>query len=305
MLGNAFGKLGYSSAVTVLNNVLNLLDFGISNKITSLATGSFFTCALLTTKKVRCFGSNFEGQLGYNDRNDIYEIENAPDLNLPEDVIQLAAGANHTCVIFVSGNMRCWGANDSGQAGNGTTTRVIDAQTAANVNFNGVGLIAEKIALGGNHTCVLFTNKKVKCWGSNANGNPGPYDNGIGQLYSPPSSFLFFTEDVIQISAGNAHTCVVLLSGKIKCWGYGFSTPNFGLGYGIGVSVPLASSAADIVFGVPTEKVFAGATHTCALLSNGAIKCWGSNQYGQLGYDSSIPDISTATTAGDIYFDEP
>ncbi|HNI97754.1 MAG TPA: Ig-like domain-containing protein, partial [Leptospiraceae bacterium] len=303
---NALGKLGYSSSVTLLNNTLNILDFGISEKITSLSAGSFFTCVLLETKKVRCFGGNFEAQLGYNHRNDIYEIENAPDLNLGEDAVQVAAGAYHTCVLFSSGNMRCFGSNISGQIGNGTVNRALDAQSLPNVNFNGAGLTAQKITLGGSHTCVLFTNKKVKCWGSTgAHGYPAPYDDVFGNVLAPRSDFLFFTEDIADISAGNAHTCVVTVSGKVKCWGYGFDTVRYGLGYGAGTAVTLASSAPDITFSSPAVRIFAGSTHTCALLFSGAVKCWGTNQFGQLGYDSSVPDITTASSAGDIYFNEP
>jgi alpha-tubulin suppressor-like RCC1 family protein len=103
----------------------------------------------------------------------------------------------------------------------------------------------------------------------------------------------------VQVAVGQYHTCAVLTSGSVRCWGLGNSGQ---LGYGNGNWIgdnELPSSAGDVNVGGPVVQVAAGGLHTCALLSTGAVRCWGENSARQLGYYDGL-DIALPASAGDV-----
>lgn len=205
-------------------------------------------------------------------------------------VVGIAAGGAHTCAWFDNGDVRCWGRNNAGQLGYGNTIDVGDDETPAAAGDVQVGGLVTSMVLGDAHTCVIFVNGVVRCWGEGLNGRLG-YSNvaTIGDNEHP-----FTTGDVLlgggasRLAAGAAHTCAVR-GGQVLCWGSGM---NGRLGYGnledIGDNETPNTNGAVALMGTAT-RVAAGDQHTCALLSNGAVQCWGSGGDGRLGYGNIMP----------------
>ena len=156
---------------------------------------------------------------------------------------------------------------------------------------------AIQVASGSQHVCALLASGGVKCWGDNAGGQLGatlPDDETQSNVPVEVSGL----SNVIQITAGAGHNCALLLSGGVKCWGYG----SFGrLGHGANdnsVTPVDVSNLSGVI------QISAGFLHTCAVLSTGAVKCWGEGDSGRLGNnhardeDSNVPvDVAGVTGA--------
>jgi alpha-tubulin suppressor-like RCC1 family protein len=147
-------------------------------------------------------------------------------------------------------------------------------------------------------------NGAVRCWGLASSGQLGYGNTFIVGDYEVPAS----AGDVLvggvatQVEAGFVHTCVLLDSGAVRCWG---SAAWGQLGYGsveyIGDDEPPAS-VGNVVVGAPVIRLSAGNSHTCALLDAGAVRCWGGASYGELGYGNidNIGDDETPESAGNV-----
>ena len=180
----------------------------------------------------------------------------------------IAGGYSHTCTLLNSSAVKCWGYNEDGQLGDGTTTRRNSAVTVTGLS-SGVRTIATRYT----HTCALLDTGAVKCWGSNFRGHLG---DGTKIAKSTPVAVSGLSSGVSAISAGNGHTCALLRSGAVKCWGDAGKT---GDGTDVERTVPVD------VFGLSSgvSAISAAGYHTCALLNTGAVKCWGSENDGTLG----------------------
>jgi alpha-tubulin suppressor-like RCC1 family protein len=246
---------------------------GLTSGVSQLASGSFHTCALLTTGEVRCWGSNSTGQLG--DGTTTNRWSPVPVLGPWSRVIQLGAGVLHTCALTQSGGVLCWGNNSEGRLGDGTN---IDHYTPASVTGlpNGVS----QIAVGNGHTCALLATGAVKCWGPNYKGQLG---NGNTTNQNSPKNVIGLGNGIVQIAAGGSHTCVVMTAGFVKCWG----DNEFG---GVGDGTTNNRYTPVNVVGLTGEvtQLVAGGGHTCVLSTLGGIKCWGFNGDGQLGNGTTI-----------------
>jgi len=168
----------------------------------------------------------------------------------------------------------------------------------------GSGRTATDITTGGEHTCALLDNASVKCWGSGGSGQLGYGNtNNIGDGSGEMGDNLTVVDlgtgrTATAISAGSSHTCALLDNSAVKCWGwYGFgslgqgSTDNLGDGSSeMGDNL----TAVDLGTGRTATAISVGQYHTCALLDNSAVKCWGWNSSGQLGQGitSSLGDAS-------------
>jgi alpha-tubulin suppressor-like RCC1 family protein len=190
---------------------------------------------------------------------------------LMSGITAIATGSGHTCALTDGGGVRCWGYNDGGQLGKGTTTDS-GVPVPVPVDVSGLGSGVAAIAAG-SHTCALTSGGGVKCWGWNRQGQLG---NGTTTNSSTPVDVSGLASGVAAIAAGAYHTCALTSGGGVKCWGIDGLLGN-GLTTGSTVPVEVSGLAGGVT------AIAAGSLHTCALTSGGGVKCWGSNTYGKLG----------------------
>lgn len=181
-------------------------------------------------------------------------------------------GLYFTCATNLSLDLFCWGSNSHGQLGDGTTTT---RSTPAHVSFSGTRVIL--FALGSVHACAIASSGGVYCWGFNGEGRLGVGTFTASQI---PVKVNGLPQNASCIAAGDAHTCVVLAeSGGAMCWGRN-SLGSLGDGTLTTRSTPVA------VVGLATGvlQIAARGDSTCALLRGSrGVRCWGKNDYGQLG----------------------
>ena len=151
------------------------------------------------------------------------------------------------------------------------------------------------------HSCVILSADQVRCWGMNWAGQLGyghTENIGIPAL----AGDVIIGDRVIQVAVGRYHTCVLLRTGGVRCWGYNSEGQ---LGYGHTSTIgddEMPASAGDVNLGGAVTQIAAGSSHTCALLTGGAVRCWGLNSYGQLGYGhtNTIGDDEMPASAGGV-----
>jgi len=201
----------------------------------------------------------------------------------------VSAGYSHTCGLTSSGGVKCWGENSYGQLGNGNNTN-----SNVPVNVSGLSSGVSAISAGNYHTCAVLTSGGVKCWGWN---NFGELGNGDNNESNVPVDVSGLSSGVSAISAGLIHTCGLLTSGGVKCWGYN-EDGELGNGNNTNSNVPVDVSG--LSSGI--SAISAGGAHTCGLLTSGGVKCWGKNDYGQLGNgnntNSNVPVNVSGLSSG-------
>ncbi len=208
-------------------------------------------------------------------------ITTTVDASTPLLATQVASGGDHTCVLTLSGGVKCWGSNTMGQGGNGTTTSPITVPTDVTGLTSGVAAISA----GYNHTCALLTTGGMKCWGNNFYGHLG---DGTTTQRTTPVDVSGMTSGVARISAGENFTCAITSAGAARCWGLNASG-QLGNGTVVNSSVPV--SVTGLTSGV--AQISAGGSHACAVTTAGAARCWGLNSSGQLG-DTTVVNRSTS-----------
>ncbi|HEU4412108.1 MAG TPA: hypothetical protein VFS43_43100 [Polyangiaceae bacterium] len=217
----------------------------------------------------------------------------------PKGLTALAAGSNHACALD-DGLVLCWGDNLSGQLGDGTT---VSRRTPAPVlAAPGVPLAGvQSLALGGLHSCAIMNDGQVRCWGSNESGELG---SGPSASYSPyPVPALASPgvplAGVQALALGTGHTCAIVGDGRVRCWG---SNDGGQLGHGVDPEVSESSPYPVEVLSAPgvplagVRAIAAGDAHSCAVLDDGGVRCWGANFYNQLGNGTFTPYETIPTT---------
>jgi alpha-tubulin suppressor-like RCC1 family protein len=182
----------------------------------------------------------------------------------------LASGANHNCAVTSADSVVCWGRNDWGQLGNGTTT-----SSSKPVAVTGLPEDVRTVSAGHSYACALTEGGAVWCWGSNKSGQLG---DGTTTDSHVPVQVGGLDSDVVAISAGDYHICALTSAGAVKCWGQGRAGA---LGDGQSHSSSTPVNVAGLSSGV--TAISAGGFHTCAILTDASAKCWGLNEYGELG----------------------
>jgi len=256
---NSDGQLGDG---TTTQRLTPTAVSGLSSGVIAASTGCSHTCALLSTGGVQCWGWNGNGQLG--DGTTTLRMTPTAVSGLSNDVIAISTGCSHTCALLSAGGVQCWGDNSRGQLGDGTTTQRLTPTAVSGLSSDVIA-----VAAGTMHTCALLSSGGAKCWGDNSDGQLGDGTTS-GKLAATAVTGL---NESIALAAGDRHTCALLASGGVECWGYdGYGQLGLGYfpGYG-GISTPTAVS------GLPSGVVAltAGRLHTCALISTGAVTCWG------------------------------
>jgi alpha-tubulin suppressor-like RCC1 family protein len=308
-------------------------------RLHAVVAGKRHTCASITQQETPwCWGDNAAGQLGDGcaeseaaDHRPVW----AGSSNLSFFASLLAAGDLHSCAIVgaagVAGNVLCWGSNRNsngtqalGQLGDGN----VEARRCE-PNFSSVGILtgaAVDISAGRFHTCAVLSDSTVRCWGDNSSGQIGnslPCEQGnptpnlcvaltpqevTAFPITPPITPL---SNATQVTAGDAHTCVLDgTPGFVQCWG----DNTFGqLGTSEPCPVPRAPpgtcptprlvAISNNFFLTEVQQIAAGGHHTCALMRDSTVQCWGSNSKGQLGNSFGVPLGSFSPTPAPVMAD--
>lgn len=253
----------------------------------AVAVGDSHSCALQSDGMIYCWGSNSHGQLGNPTQSQsLLAVPVCSDTTCAKrfsGAQQIHAGRFHTCALLSDGEVSCWGLNDHGQLGDGTTQ---DRQIPIQVkNLPS----AVSIATGSDFSCAITHDRMVRCWGSNASGRLGsrPRDGPetcLDRVYSgleePCSRSPLIVPNlfgVTSIASGHGHTCVALSDGKVKCWGLNMRGQ-------LGDRTEFDQfEPTEAAVGARAIEISTGSRHSCALLSGGSVSCWGSNTYGELG----------------------
>ncbi len=290
---NTSGQLGDG---TTINRSTPVAVTGLPGPVTAVVAGGAHSCAIAAEGKVHCWGRNSSGQLGNG---------NNIDSATPAEVIALSgvraisAGDKHTCALTASGHLRCWGSSQYFQLGySDFKQKYPDQNVPVDVSWYDYSLLqASAISAGGNHTCVIDTGPSFRsagtCWGQNFWGQLGNGTDKTAGQYINISGFDKKTTFLSSISAGWRHTCSLASSGVAMCWG----ANEFGaLGDGTYLDRKVPVTVAGLSSGA--KDISAGGDHTCALLQDGGVVCWGDNRQGALGVGDNEPRATPAPVIG-------
>ena len=233
------------------------------NKAVSVSAGNKHNCALLESGEVKCWGLGYEGQLGHGS----YKNSSTPvKVLLNDKAVSVSVGIDHNCALLESGEVACWGDGRDGQLGHGS---IEDSSTPVKVKLGDNKAVS--VSTAWLHTCALLKSGEVMCWGR---GGVGELGNGKRKSSSTPVKVKLGDKDkAVSLSTGIDHTCALLESGEVKCWGLG-EWGQLGNGSKERSSTPVKVKLGDKDKAVSLST---GIDHTCALLESGEVACWGYN----------------------------
>jgi WD40 repeat protein len=234
-----------------------------SSQVAELAAGWYHTCALMTDSTVRCWGNNYGGMIGDGTSGNTVAMP-TPVTGL-SGAIHVAADYTDSCAQMSDHSLKCWGSNNYGQLGDGTTS-----QQATPVSVLG-GRLVEQIALGEYHSCVLLPDGTVGWYGLSVTAPATTHPNTT--LSTVPG-----LTSVRQLSVGPTTNCATLIDDTVSCW----RGP-------LGDGMPISSVTPAPIAGLSSVEKIAVATNTiCALMLDKTVRCWGDNGYGAVGDGTTV-----------------
>jgi cysteine-rich repeat protein len=286
-----------------LGSRLPAVDLGTRAPVRSISADAA-ACARFADGSAKCWGSNVDGELGLGDNDNRGDDPNEmgdqlATIQLGTDlrVEALAGGSNGNCAVLTGGRVKCWGRNTYGELGLGDTTtrgeqpgQMGDALPAIDL---GSGRTVQSVSVGGAFACALLDDASVKCWGKNSYGQLGQGDlesrgDQPGEMGDalPPVDF-GTGRSARALAASTYHVCALLDDSSVKCWGYN-GQGQLGIGSGRsrgGEPDQMGDALLPVELGSGRQPVelAGGSEFTCVRFDDGAVKCWGYNDYGQLG----------------------
>lgn len=320
---NDYGQLGYGDPrgrgddANEMGDNLPFVNLGAGRTAKSVSLGGVHACALLDNGRIKCWGWGVEGRLGYGDVFSRGEAANQMGDDLPyvdlgagRTAKAISCGGYHTCALLDNDKIKCWGANYYGELGYGDRVHRGDdpSEMGENLPFIDVGngRTVKSIVARNASTCALLDDDRVKCWGINYGGTLGLGDeNARGDVPNEMGDSL----PALEFGAGRKvvalyGSCVRLDDGALKCWG---PNGNGELGYGDintrGINLnQMGDNLLPVDLGSQRKATFVTSTvmSTCAILDDRTVKCWGNNDYGQLGYGDILVRGAYGGTMGNF-----
>jgi alpha-tubulin suppressor-like RCC1 family protein len=284
---------------------------GTTTKVSTIVSAGNSYCALLTSGGVDCWGYGREGELGdgqfylsgnYGSAVPV-AVENTSESGPLGGVASLVSDdAESYCALLISGGVDCWGYGPGGQIGDGefydgpNNYGIASPVPVENTSGSGfLGGVAGLASNSGNSYCAVLISGGVDCWGSGQYGQLGDgqyYTSGIGGADLPVEvidlSGSGTLDSVASLASGGNSYCALLTSGGAVCWGEG-SNGELGNGLfytsnnsGSAVPVSVVGTTGSGTLGGISSLASSGSSY-CALLTSGAVDCWGYGAYGQLG----------------------
>lgn len=274
---NDFGRLGTGN--TTSQSTPTAVS-GLGSGVSAISTGENHSCAVVNGG-ARCWGRNLYGQLG--DGSTVDRLTPVATVGLASGVSDIVIGGSTSCARLGNGGVRCWGDNGLNQLGDGT-------QDNSSVPVTPLGLDSgvARLAVGGLHACALLSGGGVRCWGNNLSGQLGDGTTVAGSTPGPVLGLI--DSGAVRIATGFAHSCALLTSGTVSCWGDN-SAGQLGDGTTTRRLSPVAVAGLSGVV-----EIAAGYDVSCALLGSGSVRCWGANRYGQLG-DGTLGYVNRPTAS--------
>jgi hypothetical protein len=265
---NTFGQLGNAGTTPSLTGFVDVVD--LSSPAVAIAGGLHHTCVLTSAGGVKCWGFNSFGQLG----DGLTNIRTSPVdvVGLTSGVKAIAAGNTNTCALMTGGAIKCWGNNELGQLGNGTSTGDPNPLPQDVVGIAGG---ATAIAVGGGHACAVMDTGGVKCWGAAGFGQLG---NGVmppllTDISHTPVDVVGLIHPAKAVVVGAMHSCALTTGGGVKCWG-----SNSAGQYGDG-TITSHPNPINFAGGLASGAVALASGHiwVCAVLATSGTnaRCWG------------------------------
>src|SRR6266511_414030 len=191
----------------------------------------------------------------------------------------VAAGGGHSCALTSGGGVKCWGWNDSGQLGDGTTS-----DRPAPVDVVGLSSGVTAITARDLQSCALTSGGGVMCWGDNRWGQLG---DGTTTRRLTPAAVSGLSGGVTAIATGGVQSCALTTGASVMCWG---DNRNGAVGDGTTTRRLTPVAVSGLSGGV--TAIATGSLHSCALTTSGGVKCWGDNEGHELG-DGTTSNRST------------
>ncbi len=292
--GNDSGQLGINNTAKIGDQPGEMPPDAtpLGEPAAAVVSNNLSFCTRTVSDSVRCMGLNQYGNLGLGVTSSLGDNPGEmPAGATPVGLIPqlLAGGGNHFCAGEAAGEVRCWGRNHAGQLGYGDTEDRGDQPGELPTPAVDVGgEVVVQLAVGSTSTCALLVSGAVRCWGGNDLGQLGYGDttdrgDGPGELPTPD---LDLGGPAVRLGLGLTTSCALMADRQVRCWGR-----NVYGQLGVGSTEPIGDQAGEMPpavtpLGGDVLALFVGPAHNCALLVGGDVRCWGLNNYGQLGIGS-------------------